>query len=268
MPDVTSSIQTHYGSDGLIDRIMAALAAAGQDTAKPTVEMLNRVDQLHVGGLNSTKTLAELVSLTKDMRVLDAGCGIGGSSRYLAHTYGCGVEGIDLTPQYVEAAARLNKLCGMDDKIAVRQGSVTDLPYADRSFDLVWSQNVTMNVEDKRRMFAEAFRVLAPGGRFSFSHAARGSAGEPYYPLPWARNASYSFLETPEEILDLLRATGFTKIESRNETGKPAGAAGRGGADLGASAILGEDMPERQANSARSAQEGRLVRMLVIAQRA
>jgi SAM-dependent methyltransferase len=268
MSQLVSSVQAHYGCKDLVARMMTALAAAGHDVSNPTVNMLNLIDQLHVGGLNSTKTQAELIGITKNMRVLDAGCGVGGSSRYLAHTYGCQVEAIDLTPQYVEAAAQLNKLCGMEDKITVRQGSVTDLPYAERTFDLIWSQNVTMNVEDKRRMFSEAFRILVPGGRFTFSHAARGSAGEPYYPLPWARDASYSFLSTPEEILKLLEELGFAEIRSLDETGKPAGVAGRGRADLGVNAILGEDMPERQANSARSAQEGRLVRMLVVAQRA
>src|SRR5262249_40860464 len=163
-------------------------------------------------------------------------------SRYLAHNYGCRVEAIDLTPQYVEAATTLNKLCGMDDKITVRQGSVSDLPYADRTFDLVWSQNVSMNIEDKRRMFSEAFRCLVPGGRFTFSHAARGPAGDPYYPLPWARDPSYSFLGTPEEILELLRDVGFSQIEDRGETGKPAGASGRGSGDLGLSATMGDDM--------------------------
>ena len=144
MPEVTSSVQAHYGFESIVDRMLAALATAGHDVSKPTVDMLNLIDQLHTGGLNSMKTQAELVGMTGSMRVLDARCGVGGSSRYLAHNYGCPVEAIDLTPQYVEAAVKLNKLCGMDDKITVREGSVTDLPYADRTFDLVWSQNVSM----------------------------------------------------------------------------------------------------------------------------
>lgn len=174
MTGTTSSILGHYGAEDLVNRIMRALAAAGYNTASPTVEMLNLVDQLHGGGLNSTKAQAEMIGVVKDMRVLDAGCGVGGSSRYLAHTYGCQVEAIDLTPQYVEAAVRLNELCGLDKKIVVRQGSVTDLPYADQSFDLVWCQNVTMNVGDKRRMFSEAYRVLAPSATL---HDQSSSAG-------------------------------------------------------------------------------------------
>jgi SAM-dependent methyltransferase len=267
-PAESSSIQRHYGSDDLVERIMAALKSAGHDTANPTVEMLNLVDQLHGGGLNGTKAQAELVRMTGNMRVLDAGCGVGGSSRYLAHTYGCRIEAIDLTPQYVETATRLNKLCGIDDRISVRQGSVTDLPYEDRSFDLVWCQNVTMNVEDKPRMFAESYRVLAPGGRFTFSHAAQGPAGAPYYPLPWARDPSYSFLATPEDILEWLRAAGFANIETGTETGATGNTPVRRADELGPSAIMGADMPERQANAARSEEEGRLIRMVVVAERA
>jgi sarcosine/dimethylglycine N-methyltransferase len=268
MADNTSSIQTHYGSDDLVDRIMGALAAAGHDTGHPTVEMMNLIDQLHGGGFGSTRTQAELVGVTGDMRVLDAGCGIGGSSRYLAHTHGCRIEAIDLTPEFVDAAARLDRLCGIADRITVRQGSVTDLPYDDQSFDLVWCQNVTMNVADKPGMFAEAYRVLVPGGRYTFSHAAQGPAGDPYFPLPWAREASYSHLGTPEEILGWLADAGFNVIENRNEGGGAGGApSDKPPGALDPKTILGPDTPERMANAVRSGREGRIIAMLVVAER-
>jgi sarcosine/dimethylglycine N-methyltransferase len=106
--------------------------------------------------------------------------------------------------------------------------------------------------------------VLTPGGRYAISHAAHGPSGEPYYPLPWAKERSYSFLGTREEILELVASVGFKKIECRNETSE--GVDQRPG-ELSPGAIMGADMPERQANAARSAKEGRLVRMFVIAQR-
>ena len=59
MPDARASIEKHYGFDGLADRITAAVDSAGHDTANLTVEMLNLVDQMHFGGLNSTKRQAE-----------------------------------------------------------------------------------------------------------------------------------------------------------------------------------------------------------------
>jgi hypothetical protein len=75
---------------------------------------------------------------------------------------------------------------------------------------------------------------------------------------------SYSFLGTREEFLELLASVGFTKIDCRNETSegseRPLG-------ELTPATILAADMPERQANAARSGKEGRLVRIFVIAQR-
>lgn len=264
MADTVSSVQSHYGSDDLVGRILSALEADGRDIANPTAETFYPIDQLHSGGLNTTKLQADLAAIRDGARVVDAGCGVGGAARFLAHTYGCQVEAMDLTQEYVDAAIHLTGLCGLNGKINFRQGNVTELPFGDEIFDLVWCQNVTMNVEDKPRLFGEAFRVLIPGGRFAFSHAAGTEAGVPYYPLPWAREAAYSFLETEDRVLGWLSDAGFNLIENHYEAtafgGPPPGT-------LGPSVVMGPDMPQLSANLKRSLAEERVKGIIVVAER-
>jgi cyclopropane fatty-acyl-phospholipid synthase-like methyltransferase len=59
-------------------------------------------EHLHSGGFATTRDQAHRIAVTEDSRVLDVGCGIGGPARYLAHTYGGRVDGIDLTPELME----------------------------------------------------------------------------------------------------------------------------------------------------------------------
>jgi cyclopropane fatty-acyl-phospholipid synthase-like methyltransferase len=87
----------------VLARIDAALTELGHDPQSLNPEILATVEHLHCGGLATTREQAKRVGLTEDSRVLDVGCGIGGPARYLAHSYGCRVDGIDLTPELVEA---------------------------------------------------------------------------------------------------------------------------------------------------------------------
>lgn len=262
-----TSVINHYTRNNLMERIQSALEKAGHDPDNPTIEMLSELDHLHGGGFTTTEVQVELAEIPTGCLVLDAGCGIGGPSRYLASRHGCTVEGVDLTPEYIEVAAQLNKLVGLDDKISLKVGSVTEMPYESGRFDVVLCQNVTMNVADKETMFKEAFRVLKPGGVYTFSHLAEGPNAPPIYPLPWALTPEVSFLETPELILEKLAMVGFREIEDRAGLARSKPGGGPQPGTIGAAPAMGDDMPVRTGNSARSIQEGRLVPMMVVAQR-
>jgi ubiquinone/menaquinone biosynthesis C-methylase UbiE len=67
---------------------------------------------------------------------------------------------VDLTEEYCQTARWLNQLAGLDDRITVRQADVTDLPFEDATFTLMFSQHVQMNVADKPLLYVEARRVL------------------------------------------------------------------------------------------------------------
>src|SRR5471030_3175198 len=75
------------------------------------------LDQFHVRGLEATRDFVGLLDIAADMRVLDAGSGLGGPARYVAETHGCRVTGVDLTPGFVAVATLLAERTGMDQLV-------------------------------------------------------------------------------------------------------------------------------------------------------
>ena len=208
------------------------------------------------------------------MHVLEIGCGIGGPARYFATEFGCRVTGIDLTDEYIDAASLLTQKIGLSDRVAFDCGDATALPYDDASFDMAWALNVTMNIEDRAGFYAGVHRVLKPGGRFCISEIGQGPGGEPYYPLTWAADPAYSFLLPPEDMRTLLESSGFRVVEWIDETarrkastdGRPAETAPVE-TPLTIEITRGADYPDRRKNSGRSAKEGRLTNVMLVAER-
>ena len=193
-----------------------ALAAAGLDPGSLRPADLGALEDFHTMGRIATAQLAQLAGVSRKDVVLDAGSGIGGTARFLAAQHGCRVTAIDVTPEYCETARWLNQLTGLDKLIDVRIGDVTALPLGDASFSVVTSQHVQMNIADKPGLYAEARRVLAPGGRLAIwdiaagDDSAVGSAGGLDYPLPWADRPELSHLVAPGELRALIEQAGFT----------------------------------------------------------
>ena len=263
--DIEKKVAGHYTQGNVTARIVEALRLQPSDHGRVSVETLFPVDQLHHGGLALTENMAKLAGIGPNTKVLDAGSGIGGAARYLADRFGCAIDAIDLCEEYVGTAQELDKIVGLQGKIAHRAGSVTELPFPDKTFDVVWSQNVTMNVPDKAAMFAEAFRVLRPGGVYVFSHMAETGRGSIDYPLPWAMTADTSFATPSDGMLKGIADAGFDRVTDHAAGAPP---------PPPASAVqpqdmfaMGDDMPQRRANGGRAVEGGRLIPMLVIAYR-
>ena len=202
----------YSGTGELVPAISAALEAAGLDRESLQPADLAPLDEFHIRGRAATLEIAEALALTSDSHVLDLGSGLGGPARTLAEVTGCTVTGVDLTPEFCEVATALSEWTGLSDRVSFQVGdaTATGLPHA--SVDAALSVHVAMNIPDKAALYAEAFRVLRPGGRFVAYDVLQGEGGEVHYPVPWATDASMSYLATPEEMRELLTAAGFHVI--------------------------------------------------------
>jgi sarcosine/dimethylglycine N-methyltransferase len=208
---MTTPIDQPYATGLTRSSIELALAEAGKQADALQASDLAMLEDFHSLGRLATAALIELAQIGESDRVLDAGAGIGGTARLIAGERGARVTAVDLTPEYCEAARWLNDAVGLGDLIEVRAADVTDLPFDDASFDVVVSQHVQMNIADKRRLYAEARRVLAPGGRLALWDVTAGSGGPLHLPVPWATSPEQSHLVTSDGLAELLGEAGFTK---------------------------------------------------------
>ena len=271
MAEGIGGVQDHWTRRGVLARIDAALTELGHDPQNLTPEILATVEHLHTGGLATTRDQADRVALTENSRVLDIGCGLGGPARYLANRYSCRVDGIDLTPELIETGQVLPARCGLSGRVVLQIGDALDLPYPDRAFDVVWCQNVAMNISDKAGFLAEVFRVLRPGGVFISTEFSIGPGGDIFYPVLWAYDASISFLVSEDVMRAQFEAAGFCIRDWTNygdvviERNKLT--AGAPPNKLVNQLVFGEDVPERQRNGQRNLLERRVIYWMITAER-
>jgi SAM-dependent methyltransferase len=262
-----ASLEAHYSARDIETRILAAVRAAGLNPEQRlSPEELGALDHFHTGGLRASRELLELAQIRDGDRVLDIGAGLGGAARLIVSAHGCRVDCLEMSADYCVGAQLLNRLTGLDDRIDVHQGSALDLPFPDDSFDVVWMQNVGMNIADKQRLYAEIYRVLKPRGRYVFQEMAAGETATSHFPLPWATDPADSFLVSAEETRSVLGDIGFiaelfedTSDVHLSRTTANATPAAPGQLGL---AVFVDDLAQKAGNARRSLEEGqvRLVR--------
>ena len=106
--------------------------------------------------------------VTKDKppeNIIDVGCGIGGSTLYLANKFGANAKGITLSAVQASRAKERAREKELQDQVEFQVANALEMPFADNSFDLVWSLESGEHMPDKTKFLQECYRVLQPGGR-------------------------------------------------------------------------------------------------------
>jgi ubiquinone/menaquinone biosynthesis C-methylase UbiE len=202
-------INQHYAQEGLGQVSIAAVKDALRDTNGLTVERMLTFDQLHIGGRSASLRLARQARLSSIEKVLDAGCGLGGSSRLLARYFGSQVFGMDLTAPFCRLAHRLSRTANLDGLTFFLRADLNRLPVREGTFDVVWAQHILMNVREKGRLLSEFARILKPSGRLLVHEVVKGDNQPVHYPVPWAADASLNYLCSAASLESKLHRAQF-----------------------------------------------------------
>jgi ubiquinone/menaquinone biosynthesis C-methylase UbiE len=269
------SVAAHYTDGQLLDRILSGVQAIGRTPDTVTVDELAPVDEFHIGGRQASEDFISQLELSAEDHTLDIGCGIGGTSRFVASRFGCRVTGIDLTPEFVATGQSLCEWVGLSGQVELHQGDATAMAFADESFDAAFMLHVGMNIPDKAGLFAEVYRLLKPGAFFGVYDVMQTSDEALTYPVPWSAVAGTSALATEAQYTAALEQAGFDIIRIRDrrefaaaffaETRRRMEQAG-GAPPLGVHIAMGESAPVKISNMVENIAAGRIspVEIIVI----
>ena len=170
--------------------------------------------------LRMNEVMMDAAAIKATDRVLDAGCGVGGSSIHIAARTGATVTGISLSERQVQQAHENARSRGVEDhtSFAVMDYSATTFP--DASFDVVWGCESICYADDKKQFIQEAFRLLRPGGRLVVADGFVTNFDHNEHPIirTWLDGWQVNYLETPGRFTGFMQQAGFDNACFRDIT--------------------------------------------------
>lgn len=171
---------------------------------------------------NMNLKLAALAEIKPGDRILDAGCGVGGSSFFFAKNYDCKTEGITLSNQQVNYAKEKARKLGLEHKVNFSVNNYLDTKFPDNYFDVVCAIESVCHANEKDSFLKEAFRILKKGGRLVvadfFSNSPEYSHDQNSWLQKWASSWAVPFFECLDTFEQKAVENGFSHVNSINIT--------------------------------------------------
>lgn len=151
-------------------------------------------------------------------KVLDAGCGVGGSSIFLATVLGCRVTGITLSARQCEQATGHAAGKNVAPLVNFQVMDYCRTDFAPESFDVVWGCESICYADDKEKFVREAYRLLKPGGRLVVADGFVQAIEQNDHPVirRWLDGWQVNYLESPERFSGYMAKAGFSDIHYRD----------------------------------------------------
>nr|XP_027208522.1 phosphoethanolamine N-methyltransferase 1-like [Penaeus vannamei] len=171
------------------------------------------------GGEATSKDLLIKMGLRPGMRVLDVGCGTGGSAFYMARHYGVHVHGVDLSTNMIDIAKdRLNREEKyLQSMIKFEVGDITKVQYDNASYDIIYSRDTILHIPNKEDLYRTLQAWLKPGGKLFVTDYCRGDQEHSQEFLDYVKRRGYD-LRTVKAYGKVLEEAGFKDVQAVDMT--------------------------------------------------
>jgi len=175
-------------------------------------------DFVSPGGESIAREIINHLKLPENSRVLDAGCGLGGSSFLMAREFGWQVTGMDLSVNMLEIAREKRAHHKLEDRVELEHGDCSEIP-ASNSYDAIYSRDVFLHIHDKATLFTALSGAMTTGGRLLFTDYCCGEKPWPDDFQTYVDERNYC-LHTIEEYAKILQEAGFVQVNAEDLTGR------------------------------------------------
>ena len=181
-----------------------------------------RVSRHDAAQRRMTEVCAEAVQPRPGERLLDAGCGVGGTDRWLAERYRAFVCGLNVQHDHLAIARQHQGIPANGGRVCFSRQDYTEMGIASESCDIVWGLESICHCQDKSAFIREASRVLRPGGRLMIADFFLAedalSDRDAFEVTEWTRGWAIPNLASTKGFFELLEAHGFANVRQRDIT--------------------------------------------------